>query len=267
MGVTRKEMKQTAKTGMRNARPRPVQVTLVYLLLTTGLNFALSGILLALNGGDDYSHMMQNGRDFSMAMHVMGTAGTTAFIFAYVFIGLFSAVVTFGYTGYALRISRGEDVRFGNLLDGFGLAGKVILLYFLTWLFTVLWSLLFVIPGIIAAYRYRMAVFILLDDPECGVLEAIRMSKTMMAGQKMNLFVFDISFFNWYVLYILIAVADMVIKAHSSLPGTVFTVVCSALIGLWVTPYFTTSQAVFYDAVSDGKLSRRGGRPGDEVKF
>lgn len=68
-----------------------------------------------------------------------------------------SQILYCGYLVYTVRTVRLEPSGFGNLLDGFAMAGKVILLWLLTGIIVFLWTLLLVIPGIIAAYRYRMA--------------------------------------------------------------------------------------------------------------
>ena len=67
-------------------------------------------------------------------------------------------------------------------------------------LFTLLWSLLFVVPGIIAAYRYSMAPFIMAENPDIGIREAVRRSKMIMHGNKLRLFRLQLSFFGWYLL-------------------------------------------------------------------
>lgn len=71
---------------------------------------------------------------------------------------------------------------------------------FLRDLFIGLWSLLLVIPGIIKAYQYRMVSYILADDPEISMMDALRKSKEMMKGHKWNTFVLDLSFIGWGLL-------------------------------------------------------------------
>lgn len=280
MGITRKEMKLTAKAGMRNARPSPMLITLVYILLTTGISLIIPCILVPLFGLHNILYLL--GKEFStydIVYYYLGTTGILAYLFVNVLTGLFSMVVTFGYMGYNLRVSRSEDARFGNLLDGFGLAGRVIVLNILTDVFITLWSMLFIIPGIIAAYRYRMALFILLDDPECGALEAIRMSKTMMKGRKANLFVFDLSFLNWILPYLAAAAAGGAVITLGMLGdaanyvalflGMAIIYILWAILSLWVAPFFLTSQAVYYDAISDDDTWPRHSRgsSGPEVRF
>lgn len=67
-------------------------------------------------------------------------------------------------------------------------------------LFVSLWSLLFVIPGIIKSYEYRMVPYLMADAPDLTRQEAFRISKDLMYGQKMNAFVLDLSFIGWQIL-------------------------------------------------------------------
>lgn len=71
---------------------------------------------------------------------------------------------------------------------------------FLRSLYTFLWSLLFVIPGIIKSYSYRMVPYILAENPDMVPSEAIAKSISMTDGHKMNMFILDLSFIGWYIL-------------------------------------------------------------------
>jgi uncharacterized membrane protein len=71
---------------------------------------------------------------------------------------------------------------------------------FLKGLYEFLWSLLFVIPGIVKGYGYRMTRYILADSPDLSASDAIRLSDRMMQGHKMELFMLDLSFIGWYIL-------------------------------------------------------------------
>ena len=77
---------------------------------------------------------------------------------------------------------------------------NVVKTMFLRSLFTFLWMLLFIIPGIIKAYEYRMIPYILAENPNMDTEEAFRLSREMMAGEKWNTFVYDLSYIGWYIL-------------------------------------------------------------------
>ena len=84
-----------------------------------------------------------------------------------------------------------------NGFDDFFSAFKVTLL---VGLYTFLWSLLFIVPGIIKGYSYSMALYVLADNKGKSARECIAESKAMMEGHKMELFVLDLSFIGWYLL-------------------------------------------------------------------
>lgn len=95
-----------------------------------------------------------------------------------------------------------ENPTVGRMLYVFqnGIYGKVVLTMFLKGLYTFLWSLLFIIPGIIKSYEYRMIPYLLADAPEMSREDAFRISKELMYGQKMNAFILDLSFIGWNIL-------------------------------------------------------------------
>ncbi len=77
---------------------------------------------------------------------------------------------------------------------------KPLFLQIVTTFFVILWSLLFIIPGIVKSFSYSMAFYILAENPEITVLEAIRESKKLMYGYKMDYFILSLSFFGWILL-------------------------------------------------------------------
>ncbi len=140
---------------------------------------------------------------------------------------LISDILSSGYSWYALRISRSIHAVFSNIFDPLNMIFKVLGLTIVISVFCFLWSLLLVIPGIIAAYSYRQAYYILFDHPDYGILDCIRESKRMMRGNKGELFVLDLSFIGWHI-------------------------VCALTLGIlyiWKLPYIEVTYAGFYNAV------------------
>ena len=90
----------------------------------------------------------------------------------------------------------------GTLLDGFrsGHYVNIVLTMFLRDLFTALWSLLLVVPGIVKHYEYLMVPYIIAENPAMDYKEAFQISKQMMDGEKMEAFIMDLSFLGWYLL-------------------------------------------------------------------
>ena len=108
--------------------------------------------------------------------------------------------LTMGLTMVAVNVSKGEKADILDLFRGFNDFLKVFLLYLVNAIYVLLWSLLFVIPGIVKALSYSMSYFILLDNPDITYDEARRRSVNMMKGNKTKLFRLYFSFIGWYIL-------------------------------------------------------------------
>ena len=101
---------------------------------------------------------------------------------------------------FFLQNSRGP-AELNELGAGFrGDWGNVVLVMFLKNLFLALWTMLFIIPGIVKAYAYRMVPYILKEHPELSGTQAITLSRRMMKGHKGDAFVLDLSFIGWILL-------------------------------------------------------------------
>ena len=142
---------------------------------------------------------------------------------------------------------------YDSLFDAFPFAGKVILLSIVEGIFVFLWSLLFVIPGIVAAYRYSFAILNLCENPDLGVMEALDLSKRQTNGYKMQLFLLQLSFIGYQLAAALIAVLyeyAIIRFLPNSLPGvllgTLIYSVLAAGVGVYLTPYLNLSICRFY---------------------
>jgi uncharacterized membrane protein len=122
---------------------------------------------------------------------------------------MLSLVLDAGFVIYCMAVRRGERAEYLTLFDGFAFAGKIILLALLKAVFIALWALLFVIPGLIAFYRYRFALYNLLENPEISVTQALDMSKRQTNGFKGQIFMLDLSYVGWGLLA---SVPDMVYR-------------------------------------------------------
>ena len=145
---------------------------------------------------------------------------------------IMSYMVSVGFVIFALHISRDEKAEFGNLFDGFGLFFRVLWLGILEGLLICLWSLLLIVPGIVAAYRYRQALYLLLDHPERSAWQCLRESSALMSGHKWELFVLDLSFLGWAMLSAMFAP-----------------------VSIWLDPYRAITNAGFYNRL----IAARGG--------
>ncbi|MBD3421795.1 MAG: DUF975 family protein [Chitinivibrionales bacterium] len=126
---------------------------------------------------------------------------------------------------FALNLARRRDVEVAMVFHGFHNYWTAVLAYLLQSIFIILWSLLLIVPGIIAALSYAMTYFIIVDEPAIAPIEAIRKSKEMMMGHKARLFMLGLRFIGWALLCILTL-------------GIGF---------LWLIPYMQVSFALFYE--------------------
>ncbi len=141
---------------------------------------------------------------------------------------LLGGALQLGYAGFLLKQHDGQPCEFNDLFSQFHRFGQGFLQKFLRSLYTLLWSLLLVIPGIIADLRYAMTPYILAEYPELSAGEAIHRSKALMEGHKWELFVLRLTFIGWDLLAAL-----------------------SLNIGhLWLNPYKNAAEAAFYRRVS-----------------
>lgn len=143
----------------------------------------------------------------------------------------FNGIVGMGYLKTFLSISRQEEATADFLFDYFSSFRSMLQAYkvaFLISLYTFLWSLLFIIPGMIKSFSYAMTYFILINHPEYTVHEAIEESQRMMKGYKRHLFLLFLSFIGWLLLI----------------------VVTFGIASFWVIPYYATALSHFYARVS-----------------
>ncbi|MBC8593229.1 DUF975 family protein [Oscillospiraceae bacterium N12] len=118
-------------------------------------------------------------------------------------VGFILVALPLGY-GYAMTlldvVRGGNDVNIGTLFVGFNDFGRIVGTKLLKAIYTFLWSLLLVIPGIVKMYSYAMTDYILRDEPQLANNAAIEKSMSMMDGNKMKLFMLDLSFIGWAIL-------------------------------------------------------------------
>ncbi len=176
--IDRKRLKAETRELLGTARVSPRGMTALYL----GLAMALSTLDYLAGGGN--------------AVLERNPVG----IFTYVLTALLTAVLGAGFSLYCMAVRRGERAECLTLFDGFSFVGKLIALNVVESLLIILWSMLFVIPGIVAAYRYRFALYNLYENPGIGVMEALDMSKRQTWGYKSQIFALDWSYFGWLML-------------------------------------------------------------------
>ncbi len=233
MNINLAQLKQRSAGLIRSARPSVILVALAYTALSF-LMYLLSNRLMGINftqaDMNRYMQLISEGNlDYALALledMVPPVSSTVIDILMQVL----RSIVGAGFILFLLNTIRNTGACFGNLLDGFGFFFKIILLSILEYIFITLWSLLFIFPGFIAAYRYSMAIYLLVDDPSRSPLECIRLSKEMMKGHKWELFVLDLSFIGWDILAMLPVVGYAV--------------------QIWTVPYISMTKALYYENLS-----------------
>lgn len=130
-----------------------------------------------------------------------------------------------GFYMVFLNGTYGDQPKVSTLFEGYKkeYLGKSIILFLLVAIFTCLWSLLLVIPGIIMAFAYSMSWFVLAENPNMTAREAIRESKEIMNGHKMDFFVLSLSFIPWILLvYVTLGIASIYVMPYMQLTITNF---------------------------------------------
>ena len=132
-----------------------------------------------------------------------------------------------GISMFSLSLSRGENARLEQIFEGFKNYGTVLGAYLLMVVLILLWMLLLIIPGIIAAIAYSQTFYILAEDDAISSMDALKKSKEMMDGYKWKYFCLGLRFIGWALLCILTL-------------GIGF---------LWLSPYIQISYAKFYEDI------------------
>ena len=226
--LSSKELKQQAKDSLKGRWGQAVLLNLIPTLITIALIMiiAIPTALLFAHSYNDPAAVQD------MANNTNGGAASSG---GGIVSGIISALFMSGISWTYLDILRGTKSTIEPFKDAFrgftGLfLGGVILLAILISIFTTLWALLFVIPGIIKSYSYSQSYFIYYDvitetGEKPGVLNTITASRKLMDGYKGKLFWLDLSFIGWHILAML-----------------------TAGIGyLWLNPYITATKAAFYE--------------------
>lgn len=218
----RPALKAHAKRCMKAAAPNIYLVAIMCLVLTNAPTLVTEGPTLR--------RMLQAG-SVEQAMEIYqngGAVGGFALTLAVMAMNIFLSLVQCGWRLYCLRASRQEDTgSFETLFACFKQFWRFFSAQMIIELFVMLWSFLFIIPGIIASYSYSQTFYIMLDHPDMTPLEAIRASKQLMRGHKAEYFVLQLSFFGWALL-------------------TGFTF---GLLEIWLNPYMHVTYACYYNGL------------------
>ncbi len=163
---------------------------------------------------------------YSLVIAAAGSNGIAAL--------LIGGPMLIGLAIFSLTIARNQDAKLEQIFEGFKKNfGTALVAYLLKAIFVFLWTLLLIIPGIIAAISYSQVFYILAEDDSISGTDALKKSKEMMYGYKWKYFCLRLRFIGWFLLCILTL-------------GVGF---------LWFTPYITVSCANFYDDIKNKKIT------------
>lgn len=156
---------------------------------------------------------------------------------------LVSPMLAQGCNHYFVSRLQGRELGMQGLWSRVNQWGKALWLYVMIGVRIFLWSLLLVVPGIIAAFRYSMASYYLAENPEISAAEAIERSKQAMNGHKMHYFMLQFSFIGWSLM---VMVVQMLLLGM----GFVIAFVVAQFLSLFVSAYINGASAAFYLRVS-----------------
>lgn len=224
MEINRKAIKKNAKLVIVKTKPSPISVGFVYAMICYVLEFLVEKI------SGEYGMIQDTLEQYAAGnMSYVPTAPEISgwgwvLIIA---LSVMTLMMFVGFTIYCIQICQFREAGVGNLFDGFGMFSKYLWLEVLSYLLICMWTLLLIVPGIIAFYRYRMALNVMIENPELNAFDCLRRSSQMMNGHKGELFVLDLSFLGWFLL--------------SLIPGVV----------IWTAPYTSITYTNYYLALRD----------------
>jgi uncharacterized membrane protein len=144
---------------------------------------------------------------------------------------IISGPMILGFYLFFLPYVKGESPRIALIFEGFKSFLDSFIAYLVALVFILLWSLLLIVPGIIAAISYSMMFLIMAENPGMDGLASIRKSKEMMDGYKWKYFYLMCRFIGWFLL----------------------CVITCGIAGIWVGPYWVTSKVLFYEDIKKEK--------------
>lgn len=194
----RQQVKEQAKQIMKRNYWKMFVVTLIASILTGEKTTIIERVQDFTSNNLSYdSQPIFYSSNFELIFYSFISVASILGILYTIFIG---NVIVVGKNGYFIK-NHDENPELGEIFKGFkGNYLNVVKIMFLMDLKTLLWLLLFIIPGFVKAYEYSMIPYLLAENPNLSASEAFSLSKQMTTGQKMDLFVLDLSFLGWIIL-------------------------------------------------------------------
>lgn len=196
MNWTRQEVKAKAKAAMSASYWKMFVASILLTAVAGGTPYIIEAVFSPTPMPIDV--------DYDTVTNVILGASVFAGVLELLWLFLVAAPLEIGVTKYYIQASEDSNAAMDRCFDGFRYNWKnVVWIYLLMVMKLFLWSLLFVVPGIIKAFEYSMIPYLLAENPNMTAKEAFETSKKMTDNEKWNLFVLDLSFVGWYLLGLL----------------------------------------------------------------
>jgi len=245
--MTIRDMKASAKTALKGRWGLAILMLFISGILTSIITSVISQI-----GGTTIWSYLQSGNYEDIPINQSNFLLWAANI-------LLFPVLSTGLTWFFFDLYDRREVGVGTLFSGFKKYGPVVGANFMVSLFTMLWTLLLIVPGIIKALSYSQTLYLIKDRPELSVMDAIKESKRLMKGSKWRLFLTQLSFIGWILLPILglIGAGIALVATDSYAPMfllTLLSIIYFMGINLYLRPYYQTTMAAFYRDLTKNKM-------------
>ena len=194
----RQQVKEQAKIIMKRNYWKMFVVTLIASILTGEKTTIIERVQdFASNNLSYDAQPIFYSSNFELIFYSFISVASILGILYTIFIG---NVIVVGKNGYFIK-NHDENTELGEIFSSFkGNYLNVVKIMFLMDLKNLLWLLLLIVPGLIKSYEYSMIPYLLAENPNLSASEAFSLSKQMTTGQKMDLFVLDLSFLGWIIL-------------------------------------------------------------------
>ena len=203
----------------------------------------LGGGVDALSGAMEVSYEGEIGFLDSIPREVWAMMVTITLVTALLAL-VIGGAIQLGICAYNLNLFHRREARFMDLFSHFDRLWRGFCMQFVMGFFVFLWSLLFIFPGIIAAYRYAMVPYLMAEFPDLRVMDAMAESKRLMRGNKWRLFCLQMSYIGWSLLSLL----------------------TGGIGNLWLVPYQYAGDTAFYMMVT-GRSQLRDWQPAEQREF
>lgn len=198
---SRKEIKENAKASLKRNYWKAVLGSLVLMIIGGGAAAGSSSAMKSEEVNSAVDNLFTQQTELIIAFCiVLFSALAVVFVIDFVICVFIKNPLQVGTQKLFINCKT-DQAECSDMLSAFsGSYLNVVKTMFCMTLFTSLWSLLFIIPGIIKAYEYRMIPYILAENPDMSRKEVFAKSKAMMTGNKWKAFVLDLSFIGWHIL-------------------------------------------------------------------